>query len=131
MNWKSVCMVAAATWALSTAGATAGDAAAGETLFKKCAPCHKIGEGAKNAMGPELNGLIGRAAGSVEGYNYSPELKASGIVWDEASLNEFLTNPKAKIPTTKMPATAAVAKDTDRENLIAFLAQFDAKGAKK
>lgn len=131
MNWKSVCMIATAAWALSAAAASAGDAAAGETLFnQKCKSCHRIGEGATNAVGPELNGVIGRQLGTVEGYNFSEALKASGLTLDEATFKEFITNPKAKIPGTKM-IFAGLSKDTDRDNLFAFISQFDTHGAKK
>lgn len=131
MNWKSVCMVAAAAWALSTAGASAGDAAAGEAIFnQKCKTCHRIGEGAANAVGPELNGLIGSKAGSTEGYSFSDALKSSGIVFDEATFKEFITSPKTKVPGTKM-VFQGLPKDTDRDNLFAFISQFDEKGAKK
>ena len=86
----------------STAGARAQDAAAGENSFKKCLPCHRIGEGAKNLVGPELNGLDGRKSGTAEGYNYSEANKNSGITWGEAVFKEYITNPRAKIPGTKM-----------------------------
>jgi cytochrome c2 len=75
------------------------DAAEGEKVYnQKCKVCHQIGDGAKNFVGPELNGVIGRKTGSVPDYNYSDANKSSGITWDEATLNEYLTNPKAKIP---------------------------------
>lgn len=131
MNRKLACMVATVAWVGSAAGALADDAAAGEKLFnQKCKVCHHIGEGAKNFVGPELNGLIGRAAGSVEGYNYSDAMKNSGITWDEAIFEEFITNPKAKVPGTKM-IFAGLSKEKDRANLFAFVSQFDASGAKK
>lgn len=131
MNWKFVCMVATVAWAASAAGASAGDAAAGETLFnQKCKACHQIGEGAKNFVGPELNGVIGRKAGSLEGYNYSDADKNAGITWDEASFKEFITNPKAKVPGTKM-IFAGLPKETDRDNIFAYVGQFDATGKKK
>ena len=131
MKLAYVSFVAAAAWAGSIAGALAGDAAAGETVFnQKCKVCHKIGEGATNFVGPELNGLIGRKTGSVEGYTYSDANKDSGITWDEAKLNEYLKNPKAVIPGTKM-IFAGLPKDSDRDNLIAYLSQFDADGKKK
>src|SRR5947208_13631920 len=82
--------------------ATAQDAAAGEKVFAKCKVCHQIGEGAKNAIGPVLNGLIGRKTGTVEGYSYSDANKNSGLVWDEATFREYIKNPRAKIPGTKM-----------------------------
>jgi cytochrome c len=85
---------------------------------------------AKNSVGPELNGLIGRKTGSVADYNYSDANKDSGITWDEATLNVYLANPKAKIPGTKM-IFAGLSKDADRDNLVAYLAQFGSDGKKK
>ncbi|MCG7392198.1 cytochrome c family protein [Microvirga sp. ACRRW] len=111
------------------AQAQAQDAAAGEKVFAQCRACHQIGPSAKNAVGPELNGLIGRHSGSVEGYNYSQANKDSGITWDEATFKEYIQNPKAKIPGTKM--IYAGLKDEQRINdLVAYLKQFDAKGQK-
>jgi cytochrome c len=131
MNRKYVYLVATAAWAGSAAGAFAGDPAAGETIFtQKCKVCHQIGEGAKNFVGPELNGLIGRKIGSVPNYNYSEADKESGITWDEAELKKYLLNPKADIPGTKM-IFAGLPKEDDRDNLVAYLAQFGADGKKK
>ncbi|MGJ0505743.1 MAG: cytochrome c-554 [Methylocystis sp.] len=107
----------------------AGDAAAGEKVFAKCKACHQVGEGAKNAVAPELNGLNGRKAGSVEGYNYSEPMKTSGITWDEASFKEFIKNPKAKVPGTKM-IFQGLASDGDQENVWAYLSQYNAEGKK-
>ena len=90
---------------LAVAGAgevRAQDAAAGEKVFGVCKTCHQIGETAKNNVGPVLNGLIGRKAGSVAGYSYSTANKDSGITWDEATFREYIKDPKAKIPGTKM-----------------------------
>ena len=114
----------------SSAGALAQDVAAGETSFKKCLPCHRIGEGAKNLVGPELNGLDGRKSGSVEGYSYTEANKNSGITWDEAQFKEYITNPRAKIPGTKM-VFAGISSENERNNLWAYLKQFDASGKKK
>jgi cytochrome c len=109
--------------------AQAQDPAAGEKVFAQCRACHQIGENAKNAVGPELNGLIGRKAGSVEGYSYSAANKNSGITWDEATFREYIMNPRGKIPGTKM--IFAGLKDEQRINdLIAYLKQFDATGKK-
>ena len=105
----------------------AGDAAAGEKVFAKCKACHQIGEGAKNAVAPELNGLNGRKAGTVEGYNYSDPMKASGITWDEASFKEFIKNPKAKVPGTKM-IFQGLASEGDQDNVWAYLSQYKADG---
>ena len=109
--------------------AQAQDAAAGEKVFAQCRACHQVGENAKNAVGPVLNGLFGRHSGSVEGYNYSPANKNSGITWDEATFREYIQNPRAKIPGTKM--IYAGLKDEQKINdLIAYLKQYDAQGQK-
>jgi cytochrome c len=118
---------------LAVAGAgeaSAQDAAAGEKVFGVCKACHQIGETAKNNVGPQLNGIIGRKAGTVEGYNYSAANKGSGITWDEATFREYIKDPKAKIPGTKM--IYAGLKDEQKTNdLLAFLKQFGADGKKK
>ncbi|KLK91546.1 cytochrome C [Microvirga vignae] len=109
--------------------AQAQDAAAGEKVFAQCRACHQVGPTAKNAVGPVLNGLFGRHSGSVEGYNYSPANKNSGITWDEATFRDYIKDPKAKIPGTKM--IYAGLKDEQRVNdLVAYLKQFDAQGQK-
>ena len=114
----------------SSANALAQDVAAGENSFKKCLPCHRVGEGAKNLVGPVLNGLAGRKSGSIEGYSYSDANKNSGITWDEAVFKEYITNPRAKIPGTKM-VFAGINSENERANLWAYLKQFDAEGKKK
>ena len=117
--------------AIATApAAMAQDAAAGKSSFNKCLACHAIGEGAKNKVGPELNGLNGRKSGTAPDYNYSDANKNSGITWDEATFKEYIKDPKAKIPGTKM--IYAGLKDEQRINdLLAYLKQFDADGKKK
>jgi cytochrome c len=107
----------------------AQDAAAGEKVFTQCKACHQIGANAKNAVGPLLNGIIGRKAGSIEGYTYSPANKNSGITWDEATFRDYIKDPRAKIPGTKM--VYAGVKDEKRvEDLLAYLKQYDASGKK-
>ena len=96
-------LAAAAAFAFATTGASAQDAAAGEKVFLKCKVCHQVGEGAKNGVGPSLNGLFGRKSGTVEGYSYSDANKNSGITWE--------------------PAVFA--------DLTAYLAQFGPDGKKK
>jgi cytochrome c len=108
----------------------AGDPAVGEKVFNKCKACHQVGETAKNAVAPELNGINGRKSASVEGYNYSEPFKALGITWDEAQFKEFIKNPKAKVPGTKM-IFPGLASDADQENVWAYLSQFGADGKKK
>ncbi|AWM85378.1 cytochrome c family protein [Microvirga sp. 17 mud 1-3] len=115
--------------AFSPMAANAQDAAAGEKVFAPCKACHQIGETAKNAVGPELNGVIGRKAGSVEGYNYSAANKNSGLTWDEATFREYIKDPKAKVPGTKM-IYAGLKDDKKIDDLIAYLKQFDASGKK-
>src|SRR6478735_9076933 len=85
-----------------TAGARAQDLAAGENSFKKCLPCHAVGEGAKNKVGPFLNGLEGRKSGTIEGFSYSEANKNSGITWDKTVFLDYIKDPRAKIPGTKM-----------------------------
>lgn len=114
---------------LSPALAQAQDAAAGEKVFAPCKACHQIGENAKNVVGPAMNGIIGRKAGTVEGYSYSPANKNSGLTWDEATFAEYIRDPKAKVPGTKMLYPGL--KDEQKiKDLIAFLKQFDASGKK-
>lgn len=109
--------------------AQAQDAAAGEKVFAQCRACHQVGATAKNVIGPVLNGLFGRKAGTIEGYTYTPANKESGITWDEASFAEYIRDPKARIPGTKMVYVGL--KDEQRvRDLTAFLKQFDDKGAK-
>ena len=110
-----------------TGFARAQDVAAGKTSFNKCMACHAIGEGAKNKVGPELNGLDGRKAGSVEGYSYSEANKNSGITWNEQVFAEYIKNPKAKIPGTKM-AFAGITKESEINDLWAYVSQFDKDG---
>jgi cytochrome c len=114
----------------SSGAALAQDAAAGENSFKKCGPCHNIGEGAKNKVGPELNGLDGRKSGTAEGYSYSDANKNSGITWNEANFKEYIKDPKAKIPGTKM-AFAGIKNPKEIDDLWAYLSQFKADGSKK
>ena len=121
--------LAAALVAGTSAPALAQDAAAGEKVFAQCRACHQVGETAKNAVGPVLNGLFGRKSGTVEGYAYSPANKNSGITWDEATFRDYIKDPRAKIPGTKM--IYAGLKDEQRvTDLIAYLKQFDAAGKK-
>ena len=107
----------------------AQDAALGEKVFNKCRACHQIGEGARNLVGPPLNGIVGRKAGSIEGYAYSDANKNSGITWDEVTLTEYLKNPRAKIPGTKM-IFVGIPNEADILNLVAFLKQYNADGKK-
>ena len=120
-------LVASALAAASPASAQ--DIAAGERSWNKCRACHQIGEGAKNIVGPQLNGLFGRTAGTVDGYSYSAANKNSGITWDEAVFAEYIKDPRAKIPGTKM-VFAGIKNDKEIADLTAFLKQFGKDGKK-
>lgn len=112
---------------LGTGGALAqGDATAGEQVFKKCMACHAAGDGAKNKVGPELNALLGRTAGTVEGFNYSQAMKdagAGGLVWTPETLAQYLPKPRDFVKGTKM-SFAGLPNPQDIENVIAYLATF-------
>ena len=123
-------MLTVAALAVSAGAAFAQDVAAGEQSFRKCLPCHAVGEDAKNKVGPVLNGLEGRKSGTIEGYNYSDANKNSGITWDEAVFKEYIQDPRAKIKGTKM-VFAGIKNETEIANLWAYLKQFDASGNKK
>ena len=99
-----------------------GDPINGKKVFKKCAACHSLQEG-KNKMGPTLYNLLGRKAGSVEGYKYSKAMKNSGVVWDEESLDKFLTKPRKFIKRTKM-SFWGIKKKSLRDDLISFFKQL-------
>ncbi len=127
-----ISMAAAAAFAVLgfASQAMAQDAEAGEKSYMKCRACHQVGETAKNSVGPHLNGLIGRHSGSIEGYNYSEANKNSGLTWDEATFKDYIKNPRAKVPGTKM-VFAGIQTATDSDNLIAYLKQFGTDGKKQ
>lgn len=109
------------------------DIAKGEQAFKKCMACHMVGPDAKSRVGPPLNGIVGAKWAHFDGYSYSADIKTGGEdgkVWDEPTLDAYLTNPKALAPKGKM-AFIGIKSDEERANLIAFLAQFNADGSKK
>lgn len=122
----SAALIAAA---LATNSVQAQDIAAGERSWNKCRACHQLGETARNGIGPQLNGLFGRTAGTIDGYSYSPANKASGIVWDEAAFADYIKDPKAKIPGTKM-IFAGIKNEQEVKDLTAFLKQYGADGRK-
>jgi len=104
------------------AQAAEADLDKGKKVFKKCKTCHEA-EKDKNKIGPHLVGLFGRKAGTVEGFKFSPAMKAKGeegLVWDAETLNEYLTKPKAFVPKTRM-AFPGLKKEPDRTNLIGYL----------
>ncbi len=103
-----------------------GDAENGKTLYKKCKACHKVGEGAKNGVGPNLNLIFGRTAGSIEGFRYSKGMKrmgADGLVWTFETLEAFIENPKALVSKTRM-SFKGMSDHEDREDIMAYLRLF-------
>ncbi|MHA6324957.1 c-type cytochrome [Roseivivax sp. CAU 1753] len=94
--------------------------ATGEKVFRKCSACHKVGDGAKNAVGPQLNGIVGRAVGGIDGFKYSGVMADHGGVWDEALLADFLADPRATMKGTRM-AFAGLRKDDEIAAVIAYL----------
>src|SRR6201992_3703486 len=118
-------LIVAALASMAAGSALAQDAAKGEHVFARCLPCHSIGEDAQNKIGPELNGLDGRHSGSAPRFNYSDANKNSGITWDEANFKEYIQDPKAKVPGTKM-IFAGIKNPQDVDDLWAYIKQFDA-----
>jgi cytochrome c len=104
------------------------DVVAGEKVFHACQQCHHIGKGATNFYGPSLNGLIGRDAGTVPGYNYSEANKHSGKVWDIPTLTSYLKQPQHDVPATYM-TFAGLKNEKDIVNVICYVSQFDRSGA--
>ena len=104
--------------------ASAQDAAAGERAFRKCAACHQVGPDATNRVGPHLNGILGREAAAVEGFRYSPAMRASDIIWDEEQLAAYLANPRQVVRGTTM-AFAGIRNEQELRDLIAYLRQFE------
>jgi cytochrome c len=112
---------------ISESAALAQDVAAGKTSFNKCMACHAIGAGAKNKIGPELNGLDGRHSGTAPDFSYSDANKNSGITWNEAQFKDYIKDPKAKIPGTKM-VFAGIKNEKEVDDLWAFVKQYDKDG---
>jgi len=119
--------VAAALIVASTVAGVAQDAQKGKTVFNVCMACHAIGPDAQNKIGPELNGIDGRKAGTVANFSYSDANKNSGIVWSEAAFKDYIKDPRAKIPGTKM-IFAGVKNEQQVNDLWAYISQFDAAG---
>jgi cytochrome c len=130
MKKSTFSALVAVTAMAAASSAQAQDVAAGKTSFNKCMACHAIGEGAKNKVGPELNGLDGRKSGTAPDYSYSDANKNSGITWSEAQFKEYIKDPKAKIPGTKM-AFAGVKNEKEINDLWAFISQYDKDGKTK
>jgi cytochrome c len=124
-------VIAGIALAASTGTTLAQDATAGEQVFKRfCSPCHDIGDAAKIKLGPPLNGVEGRQAGTFEGFNYSPANKSSGITWNDETVPKYIRAPMQEMPGTRM-AFVGVKNDKDIADLWAYLKQFGPDGNKK
>src|SRR2546421_6645360 len=115
---------------LAASAALAQDVAAGKTSFNKCMACHSIGEGAKNKVGPELNGLDGRKSGTAPDFSYSDANKNSGITWNKEQFLQYIKDPRAKIPGTKM-IFPGIKNEKEANDLWAYISQFDKDGKTK
>ena len=124
-----LCSLALAATLGMAKAANAQDLAAGEQSFRKCSPCHSVGEDAKNKVGPVLNGLPGRKSGTIGDYSYSEANKKAEIVWGDDTFKDYIQNPMAKVPGTKM-AFAGIKNDKEIADLWAYLKQFKADGSK-
>ncbi len=120
-------LAAAILGASAASAVAAGDPAKGAKIFKQCMACHRVGPGATALVGPPLNGVVGRKAGSIGSYAYSSAVKDSGLTWDGATLTQWLHAPRALIPGTRM-TFAGLTKDQDVADVIAYLKTFDAAG---
>jgi cytochrome c len=124
-------MMALFAFAASTGTSLAQDAASGEQVFKRlCSPCHDIGPEAKIKLGPPLNGIDGRKAGTFEGFNYSEANKSSGITWNADDFPNYIRAPMQAMPGTRM-AFVGIKNDKDIADLWAYLKQFGPDGQKK
>ena len=124
-------VMAVIAFAASTGTGLAQDAAAGEQVFRRlCLPCHDVGPEAKVKLGPPLNGIDGRKAGTFEGYNYSEANKSSGLTWNEGDFPSYIRAPMQAMPGTRM-AFVGIKNDKDIADLWAYLKQFGPDGQKK
>lgn len=134
--FKALALSAAVFLVGSTYAIAEGDAEKGKKVFRKCKACHMVGEKAKNRVGPILNNVVGRTAGTLEGFKFSKAMIAAGtdgvewsggpLVWNDENLTMYLKAPKKSIPKNKM-AFAGLKKDADMENVIAYLKTFNAE----
>ena len=121
MNYRNfLATLFGVTFLMSAGSALAADVDAGKKIFRKCKACHTLKAGGKSAIGPNLHGVVGRNAATVDGFKYSKAMKESGLVWDEATLTAYLTKPKEFLPGNKMPFPG-LKKPEQIENVIAYI----------
>ncbi len=127
MRYLTALTAAALAAGLSVPALAEGDAAAGKKVYNKCKSCHAVGEGARNKVGPQLNGIVGAEIASVDGFKYSKafmEKKAEGLVWTEQAIAAYLEKPRDYIPRTRMSSFGGLKKEEDRVNVITYLMTF-------
>ena len=121
MNYRNfLATLFGVTFLMSAGSALAADVDAGKKIFRKCKACHTLKAGGKSAIGPNLHGVVGRNAATVDGFKYSKAMKESGLVWDEETLTGYLTKPKEFLPGNKMPFPG-LKKPEQIENVIAYI----------
>jgi len=130
MKFATKTLSLAGAIALFAGAAAAEDVKDGQKVFNQCRACHTIGENARNGVGPILNGLFGRKAGTIEGFKYSDANKNSGVTWDEKTFAKYIKDPKAFMPGNQM-TFIGIKNDDQIANLTAFLRQYDKDGKKK
>ena len=118
--FKAMLIVIGIGMGMSVGATLAADVDAGKKVFRKCKACHTLKDGGKSAIGPNLYGVVGRNAATVDGFKYSKAMKESGLVWDEATLTGYLTKPKEFLPGNKMPFPG-LKKPEQIENVIAYI----------
>ena len=118
--FKAMLIVIGIGMGMSVGATLAADVDAGKKVFRKCKACHTLKEGGKSAIGPNLYGVVGRNAATVDGFKYSKAMKESGLVWDEETLTGYLTKPKEFLPGNKMPFPG-LKKPEQIENVIAYI----------
>ena len=120
--FKAMLIVIGIGMGMSVGATLAADVDAGKKVFRKCKACHTLKDGGKSAIGPNLYGVVGRNAATVDGFKYSKAMKESGLVWDEATLTGYLTKPKEFLPGNKMPFPG-LKKPEQIENVIAYIVE--------
>jgi cytochrome c len=127
MRAQAACLLAASALALAALSAARADPARGERVFQRCYACHSVRPGEDRLPGPNLRGVLGRRAGALPGFRYSPAMieagRVRGLVWTRETLDAFLADPQAVVPGTEMGLPAGLADPDDRRDVIDFVAR--------